>query len=110
MAEKEERPGLHRPQLFRLAAAGAALGSDASLAKASPSEVADAISPQPAPRFDNDPNTSDILVETLIAWGRVLVIRSDGEFLHGGQCPGVARKRRLVLHIHRRVQQFVPFH
>ena len=42
---------------------------------------------------------------------RVLVIRSDPEFLHGGQCPGVARKeRRLVPHVHRRVQQFVPCH
>jgi enoyl-CoA hydratase/carnithine racemase len=43
---------------------------------------------------------------------RVLVIRSDSpNFCMGGQCPRVARKeRRLVPHVHRRVQQFVPCH
>jgi pyruvate dehydrogenase (quinone) len=47
-----------------------AVGANTSgSAGASPSETEALVTPQPAPRFTPDENTSDIIVETLIAWG-----------------------------------------
>jgi hypothetical protein len=81
MVEKEGRTGVGRRQLFQLATAGAALSNSASLAAtASPSEVAAGISPQPqpAPRFDNDLNTSDILGRDTDHVGRDPCVRNRG--------------------------------
>jgi pyruvate dehydrogenase (quinone) len=71
--------GLGRRRLFQLAAAGAALGSGTRLVAAAPSEVAAGVTPQPAPRFEDDPDTSDIIVETLIAWGATHVFGVVGD-------------------------------
>ena len=63
--------GVGRRQVWRIAAAGATLSTVPRLAAAAtPSETAAAIIPQPRPAFTGDPNTSDIIVETLIALGR----------------------------------------
>ncbi|THD57492.1 MAG: pyruvate oxidase [Phenylobacterium sp.] len=51
------------------AGAGATAGALATVAEAQPSEVRSALTAQPAPVFDADETTADILVETLIAWG-----------------------------------------
>jgi pyruvate dehydrogenase (quinone)/pyruvate decarboxylase len=63
--------GFDRRDFISAAATGLALvGTPASVKAAAPdSETQPAISQQPAPAFDNDENTADILVETLIAWG-----------------------------------------
>ena len=60
--------GLDRRGFFQLAAAAGALGA-ASTAAAQPSEDRADLKPQPAPSFADDPDTADIIVETLIAWG-----------------------------------------
>jgi pyruvate dehydrogenase (quinone)/pyruvate decarboxylase len=60
--------GLDRRGFIRVAAGVGALGL-ATGAAAQPSETADKVIPQPAPAFGDDPNTADIVVETLIAWG-----------------------------------------
>ncbi|MBV8888217.1 MAG: pyruvate oxidase [Alphaproteobacteria bacterium] len=54
---------------FIFAAAGVAAASGAGAAAAQPSETAAGVTRQPAPDFGDDPNTADIVVETLIAWG-----------------------------------------
>jgi pyruvate dehydrogenase (quinone)/pyruvate decarboxylase len=66
---------------LQVAATGAAFGSGLRLAAAAePSELTPATAPQPAPSFANDPNTSDIVVETLIQWGvsHVFGVVGDG--------------------------------
>ena len=73
--------GVGRRQVWRLAAAGAALSSAARLAAAAtPSETAAAIIPQPRPDFTGDPNTSDVIIETLMQWGvsQVFGVVGDG--------------------------------
>jgi pyruvate dehydrogenase (quinone) len=62
---------LDRRDFISAAATGIALASATVRARAAvaPAESESAISPQPMPGFDNDENTADILVETLIAWG-----------------------------------------
>jgi len=62
---------LDRRDFISTAATGIALASTTMRARAAgaPAESESAISPQPMPEFDNDQNTADILVETLIAWG-----------------------------------------
>ena len=69
--ESNRVSGLHRREFIRVAAAGAALaGAGGTTARADqPSETNSAISAQPAPAFESDQTTADILVETLIAWG-----------------------------------------
>ena len=69
--ESNRVSGLHRREFIRVAAAGAALaGAGGTTARADqPSETNSAISAQPAPAFESDETTADILVETLIAWG-----------------------------------------
>src|ERR1700761_5005654 len=56
--------------LVQLAAASTvAVGANTSgSAAASLSETEALVTPQPAPRFTPDENTSDIIVETLISW------------------------------------------
>src|ERR1700721_4708504 len=72
----------NRRRFVQLAAASTlAVGADTSgSAAASPSETEALVTPQPAPRFTPDENTSDIIVETLIAWGatHALSIVGDG--------------------------------
>jgi hypothetical protein len=52
------------------AASTLAVGANTSgSAAASLSETEALVTPQPAPRFTPDENTSDIIFETLIAWG-----------------------------------------
>ena len=61
----------NRRRFVQLAAASTlAVGAHTSgSAAASLSETEPLVTPQPAPRFTPDENTSDIIVETLIAWG-----------------------------------------
>ena len=63
--------GLDRRNFISATAAGLALaGSPAAVKAASaPTETQPSTPQQPMPDFDNDENTADILVETLIAWG-----------------------------------------
>ena len=73
--------GVRRRQVWRLAAAGAALSTAPRLAAAAtPSETAAAIIPQPRPDFTGDPNTSDVIIETLMQWGvsQVFGVVGDG--------------------------------
>ncbi|MDB5611379.1 MAG: pyruvate oxidase, partial [Bradyrhizobium sp.] len=62
---------LDRRDFISAAATGLALaGTNATVRAATPpAETESSISPQPMPGFDNDENTADILVETVIAWG-----------------------------------------
>ena len=59
---------LDRRDFFKAAAMVGALGT-AGEASAQPSESQSLIKTQPAPSFADDPDTADILVETLITWG-----------------------------------------
>jgi pyruvate dehydrogenase (quinone) len=64
--------GPDRRDFISAAAAGLALAGTGATARAvaAPGETKSSILPQPAPEFDNNnQNTADILVETLIAWG-----------------------------------------
>jgi pyruvate dehydrogenase (quinone)/pyruvate decarboxylase len=66
------RGGLDRRDFFQLAAAaGVATGTlgEGAAAAERPSERAADITAQPEPSFADDPNTADILIETVIAWG-----------------------------------------
>ena len=80
MSLPSEPPDLPRRGFLKLAAAGAGLAAAPSLAlAAAPSETASNILPQPAPEFGDDLNTSDVLVETLIAWGATHVFGVVGD-------------------------------
>jgi pyruvate dehydrogenase (quinone)/pyruvate decarboxylase len=63
--------GLDRRDFISVAATGLAVAGVGAraVAAAPPGETASSMSPQPMPGFDNDENTADILIETLIAWG-----------------------------------------
>ncbi len=62
--------GLHRREFISAATTGLALAGMARRpAAAQPAETTSSVSAQPMPSFENDQNTADILVETLIAWG-----------------------------------------
>jgi len=78
---REISPGrLNRRGFFQLAAAaGAAAGGVASTASAMPSQTGDALRPQPSPDFNENSTTSDILVETLLAWGATHVFGIVGD-------------------------------
>jgi pyruvate dehydrogenase (quinone) len=70
MDRKDPDAGLHRRDFFQIAAAAGALaGAAATSAQAAVSEVESEVKAQPAPSFDDDPTTADILVETLVSWG-----------------------------------------
>jgi pyruvate dehydrogenase (quinone) len=75
----------NKPEFFRrdilqaTAAAGLIALSPAKALAASPSERNDAVSPQPAPSFASNLNTSDILIETLIEWGATHVFGIVGD-------------------------------
>jgi pyruvate dehydrogenase (quinone) len=82
--------GVKRRAFMQMTAAGAALaGSVAGVAgtakaqsvaaTAAPSETQADITRQPAPDFADDLNTSDIIVETLIAWGATHVFGVVGD-------------------------------
>jgi pyruvate dehydrogenase (quinone) len=72
--------GLHRRDFFQIAAAAGALaGGVATSAAAEVSEVASEVKPQPAPSFDDDPTTADVIVETLIRWGATHVFGIVGD-------------------------------
>lgn len=67
--------------MWRLAAAGAALsGAPRFAAATSASEEAANVASQPWPDFTGDPDTSDIIVETLMQWGisHVFGVVGDG--------------------------------
>jgi len=68
MDDKASEGGLGRRDFFKAAAMVGALGA-ATGAAAQPGETASAVSGQPAPSFGDDPNTADVIVDTLIAWG-----------------------------------------
>jgi pyruvate dehydrogenase (quinone) len=59
--------GLGRRDFFKAAALAGAFGA-ASGAAAQVSETMGAVPAQPAPGFGDDPNTADVIVETLVAW------------------------------------------
>ena len=61
--------GLNRRGFIQLAATGMSMTSNLSAAASQPSETVADITPQPEPSFAENPNTADILIETLIAWG-----------------------------------------
>ena len=70
MDRETSEGGLHRRDFFQVAAVAGALASGAATsAGAAVSEVESEIKPQPAPAFNDDPNTADIIVETLVSWG-----------------------------------------
>ena len=64
---------------IQLAATGAAMTSSLSTAAAQPSETVADITRQPEPGFGDDPNTADILIETLIGWGATHVFGVVGD-------------------------------
>jgi pyruvate dehydrogenase (quinone) len=81
MIPKEVAKGLGRRQVWRLAAAGAVLSSAPRLASAAPaSEAAADLASQPRPDFTGDPDTSDVIIETLMQWGvsHVFGVVGDG--------------------------------
>jgi pyruvate dehydrogenase (quinone) len=82
MTKSERRPGIGRRDFFQLAgAAGAAgvAGFASQQAAAAASETQANVAPQPLPAPSPDMNTSDILVETLIAWGAPFVFGVVGD-------------------------------
>jgi acetyl esterase/lipase len=65
-----DRSALGRRSFLQMVSAGAGLASvKMGVAEAAPSEASPNAIPQPAPEFGPELNTSDIIVETLIAWG-----------------------------------------
>ncbi|MBV9567354.1 MAG: hypothetical protein JO172_04390, partial [Hyphomicrobiales bacterium] len=80
MAHRNLDGRLDRRGFFQIAAAAAgAAGGMVSTASAQPSEGEAAVRPQPAPTFNDDPTTADILVETLITWGATHVFGMVGD-------------------------------
>lgn len=84
MADDRRDAGIARRDFFHLAgAAGAAgvagLASAQRAVAAAASETQAAVTPQPIPAPSSDMNTSDILVETLIAWGAPFVFGIVGD-------------------------------
>jgi pyruvate dehydrogenase (quinone) len=81
MFPKEADKGFGRRHVWRLAAAGVALSSAPHLTAAAPASEATAdLTPQPRPDFTGDPNTSDIIIETLMQWrvSHVFGVVGDG--------------------------------
>jgi pyruvate dehydrogenase (quinone) len=77
--DKTRAAGFARRDFLELAGA-AGLGAMAmTKAHAAPSETAPSVAPQPTPRPDDQANTADILVETLIAWGAPFVFGVVGD-------------------------------
>jgi pyruvate dehydrogenase (quinone) len=65
-----DRSALGRRSFLQMVSAGAGLASvKMGVAEAAPSEASPNAIPQPVPEFGPELNTSDIIVETLIAWG-----------------------------------------
>jgi pyruvate dehydrogenase (quinone) len=65
-----EQSTVGRRHFLRMAAAtGLSSAAASGAAMAAPSEAEANVTAQPAPNFASDLNTSDIIVETLIAWG-----------------------------------------
>jgi pyruvate dehydrogenase (quinone) len=68
-----ERQGLYRRDFLSGAATGLAVAGlatrPATATAVERSETEAAVTPQPAPGFESDQTTADIIVETLIAWG-----------------------------------------
>ncbi len=77
--ERGNGNGLGRREFMQFAAAGAVLAGNANATAAAPSETQSAITAQPAPDFSGDPNTADVIVETLIAWGATHVFGVVGD-------------------------------
>lgn len=73
-ASKWDRRGF-----FQAAAAVGLAATVPGTASAAPSETEADVRPQPAPASDDDINTSDILVETLIDWGATHVFGIVGD-------------------------------
>ena len=72
--------GLHRRGFMQLAATSLAATGSFADAAAQPSESAAKVVSQPEPNFAaDDPNTADILIETLIAWGATHVFGVVGD-------------------------------
>jgi pyruvate dehydrogenase (quinone) len=70
---------MDRRQFMQIGAAGLALAGGVSVSQAQPAENSSRIASQPAPDFSGDLNTSDIVVETLIAWGATHVFGVVGD-------------------------------
>ncbi|MBV9201475.1 MAG: pyruvate oxidase, partial [Alphaproteobacteria bacterium] len=72
--------GLHRRGFIQLAATSLAATGSLADAAAQPSESGAKVISQPEPNFAvGDPNTADILIETLIAWGATHVFGVVGD-------------------------------
>ena len=70
---------LRRDVLQGTAMAGLATIASVKNLAAAPSELNEALAPQPTPMPGNELNTSDILVETLIDWGATHVFGIVGD-------------------------------
>jgi thiamine pyrophosphate-dependent acetolactate synthase large subunit-like protein len=79
MSENKTTGFLRRDVLQGTAIAGLATIASVKNLAAAPSETNEALAPQPTPLPGNDLNTSDILVETLIAWGATHVFGIVGD-------------------------------
>jgi len=76
---KTRAPGLARRDFLELAGAAGLSAMAIAQAQAAPSATAPSLAPQPTPRPDEQSNTADILVETLIAWGAPFVFGVVGD-------------------------------
>jgi pyruvate dehydrogenase (quinone) len=77
--ERDGMIGVGRRSFLQLAAGAGVAGGLDSASAAPPSETDSAIRPQPAPDFRDDQDTSDIIVEALIAWGATHVFGIVGD-------------------------------
>jgi pyruvate dehydrogenase (quinone) len=76
--------GLHRRGFIQLAATGMAMNRHGNekqpeRADSQPSQTVADITPRLEPSFAENPNTADILIETLIAWGATHVFGVVGD-------------------------------
>lgn len=68
-----------RRNFFQVTAGMGIAAAKARAAAALTSETEPDVKPQPAPPFSDDPNTADVLVQTLIAWGATHVFGIVGD-------------------------------
>jgi pyruvate dehydrogenase (quinone) len=75
--------GLDRRGFIQLAATGIAMTDSLDASAAPASETMANVTRQPEPDFNDDENTADILIETLIAWGATHVFGVVGDGING---------------------------
>ena len=75
--------GLDRRGFIQLAATGIAMTGSLNASAEPASETMAVVRRQPEPDFNDDENTADILIETLIAWGATHVFGVVGDGING---------------------------